>query len=280
MDWADLLSLGFFERGFMRHALLAAVPVAIVAPMVGTFVVQRRQSLIGDGIGHVAFAGVGLAYLLGFHVLAGAALLGVAAALTLTWLQRSGLTGDLSLAIVLYGGLAVGYLLLHRSDAGVGSALAVLFGSPLNLTLVEAAVIAALALVVLAVVAMLYRPLVAIAFDESAARVSGIHTDRLTLSLTVVVALVVVGGMYTIGVLLVAGLMVVPVAAASQLATSYRGTLLGAAAVGGFSALFGLVYAYYLDETPGAAIILTAVACYVASVLVRMARGRVRAAAA
>lgn len=280
MELADLWGLEFLDRAFMRHALIACLAIGVAAPTVGTFVVQRRQSLIGDGLGHVAFAGVGMAFLFDFPVLVGATVLSVLAAMVLPWLQRSGLTGDLSLAIIFYGGIALGYFFMHRSGTGVNNALGILFGSPLNLALSEALTIAGLGAVVLTVVSLLYRRLVAVAFDEQAARVSGIRTDRLVLVLTVVVALVVIGGMYAIGILLVAGLMVVPVAAASQLAHSYRGTMLGAAGVGAFSALFGLAYAYYADETPGAAIVLTAIACYVAAVGLRIIRARVEPAPA
>lgn len=268
----ELWAWELLGRDFMRHALIACLAVGVAAPTVGTFVVQRRQSLIGDGIGHVAFAGVGMAFLLDLPVLAGAALLSVLAALVLPWLQRSGLTGDLSLAMVFYGGIALGYAFMHRSGAGGTNALGVLFGSPLNLAWGEALTIAALALVVLAAVTVLYPRLVAVAFDEEAARVAGVRTHRVVVVLTVVVALVVVGGMQALGILLVAGMMVVPVAAASQLARSYRGTMLGAAGIGAFSALFGLVYAYYADETPGAAIVLTAIACYILALAVRSLR--------
>jgi zinc transport system permease protein len=275
----EALPLELLDRAFMRHALIACLAVGLAAPVVGTFVVQRRQSLIGDGIGHVAFAGVGLALLFDFPVLVGAGVLSVGAAVLLPWLQRTGLTGDLSLAIVFYGGIALGYFFLHRSG-GLNQAMGVLFGSTLNLSLADALTIAGLAAVVLAVVAVLYRRLVAVAFDEQAARVAGIRTDRLVLALTIVVALVVVGGMYALGILLIAAMMVVPVAAASQLARSYRGTTLGAAGVGAFASVFGLAYAYYADETPSAAIVLTAIACYLLAVGVRTIRHRVQPVAA
>lgn len=274
MELSELMPLEFLDRGFMRHALIACLAVGVAAPTVGTFVVQRRQSLIGDGLGHVAFAGVGMAFLLDLPVLVGAAALSVLAAVALPWLQRSGLTGDLALAIIFYGGIALGYFFMHRSGGGVNNALAILFGSPLNLSMADAVTIAGLGVAVLAVVALLYRRLVAVAFDEQAARVAGVRTERVVLALTVVVALVVVGGMYALGILLVAGMMVVPVAAASQLARSYRGTVLGAAGVGAFSAMFGLVYAYYADETPGAAIVLTAITCYILAVGIRSIRRR------
>lgn len=270
--------MSLLEFGFMQRALVAGLLVCTVAPLVGTFVVQRRQSLIGDGMGHVAFAGVGLAYLFGFSPLAGAAGLSLLAAYALYRLQRGGLGGDLSLALIFYGGIALGFLLLTRSGLGVSTVLVVLFGSPLNLTWPQVAAVAGLALLVAIVILALYGPLVATTFDEQAARSSGVPTDGLSLALTLTVALIVVGGMYVIGILLVAAMMVVPVAAASQVARSYRGTMLTAAALGGVSALAGLLFAYYADYTPGASIVMAAIMCYLAAASARMARQRTRTA--
>ncbi len=261
--------MSMLEFGFMQRALVACTAVCIVAPLVGAFVVQRRQSLIGDGMGHVAFAGVGVAFLAGFAPLWGAAGFAVLAAFALWKLQRSGMSGDLSLAMVFYGGIALGYLLMHRSGMGLNSVLVLLFGSPLNLDWDMVWPIVALAGTVCVIVLALYGPLVAAAFDESAARVSGVPTDKLALVLTIVVGLIVVGGMYALGLLLVAAMMVVPVAAASQLARSYRGTMALGAAIGGSSAIIGLTLAFYADLTPGASIVLTAIAWYLLAAAVR-----------
>lgn len=268
----DILTLGFMQR-----ALVACVVVCAVAPLVGAFVVQRHQSLTGDGMGHVAFAGVGLAFLLGVTPLLGALGLTVLAAFALFRLQRSGLTGDLSLALIFYGGIAFGYLFAARSGSGVNSVLGFLFGSPLNLTWASVAAVVALSLVVLVLVLALYGPLVAIAFDEEAARVSGLPTDGLVLTLTLVVALMVVGGMYAIGLLLVSAMMIVPVAAAAQLTASYRQTMALSAAIGGVSAIVGLTLATYADATPGSSIVLVAIAAYVTTATIGAARRRAAA---
>lgn len=265
----DLLALEF-----MHKALLACTVVSGVAPLVGTFVVQRQQSLTGDGMGHVAFAGVGLAFLVGVAPLLGALALTVLAALALFRMRRAGVGGDLSLALIFYGGIAFGYLFASRAGGGVNSVLGFLFGSPLNLSWGEVAAVVALALVVLAVVVALYPTLVAIAFDEAAARVAGVPTDGLVLALTLVVALIVVGGMSAIGLLLVSAMMVVPVAAAARLTSSYRGTMVAAAAIGAASGTVGLLVAFYADLTPGASIVLTAIAGYAAAAGVGAARGR------
>lgn len=265
----ELLTLGFLQK-----ALVACVVVSAVAPLVGAFVVQRQQSLTGDGMGHVAFAGVGLAFLVGVTPLVGALVLTVLAAFALFRMQRSGVTGDLSLALIFYGGIATGYLFAARSGSGINAVLGFLFGSPLNLTWGSVAAVTGLALLVLVLVLALYGPLVSIAFDEDAARVSGVPTHGLALTLTVIVALTVVGGMYAIGLLLVTAMMIIPVAAAARLATSYRQTMTLAALFGAASAAIGLVLAVYADTTPGSSIVLTAIAVFGGTSAVAAARRR------
>lgn len=262
--------------GFMQRALVACTIIAAVAPLVGAFIVQRGQSLIGDGMGHVAFAGVGLAFLVGVNPLLGALTLTIVAAFALVRLTRAGLGGDLSLAIVFYGGIASGYLLSARSANGQSQILPLLFGSPLNLTWTQVAVIAVLACAVVATVAVLYRSLVAVAFDEAAARVSGLPTQGLVLALTVLVSLVIVGGMGSIGLFLISAMMVLPVAAAAQLTSSYRGMLLVASGVGAGSAVIGLVAAFYFDAPPGAAIVLVALVAYLTATAMSAFTGRWR----
>lgn len=263
---------------FMRTALVACVLVGAAAPLVGTFVVQRRQSLIGDGMGHVAFAGVGLAAVLSVSPLLGALVLTVAAAFVLGRTRRARGAADVSLALVFYGGIALGFLFLARTGATGAGLVGFLFGSPLNLGWGDVAWIAALALGAALAVALLYPRLVAVAFDEEAARVAGVRTDRVALVLTLLVALMVVGGMPAVGLLLVSALMVVPVAAAARLARGYRATMLLGSAVGGVSAVGGLLLAYWFDTSPSAAIVLVAVAAN--PVLAAVARLRPRRARA
>lgn len=266
-----MTALGF---EFMQRALVATTVVCAVAPVVGTFIVQRRQSLVGDGMGHVAFAGVGLALLLAVHPLIGALTMTLVAAAVLVRLQRGGLGGDLSLALIFYGGIAVGFLLASRAGVGFASLLGFLFGSALNLSWGEVAAVVALSALVLALVVALFGPLAAMAFDEEAAHVGGVPTGGLVLALTALVGLIVVGGMQAVGLLLVSAMMVVPVAAASQLARSYRGTMTLASLVGAGSAVAGLLIAFYADYTPGASVVLTAIACYAVAAGARRFRTR------
>lgn len=246
----------------MQRALIACAVIGAVAPLVGGFIVQRRQSLIGDGMGHMAFAGVGLALLTGLHPLIGALGLTVVAAVALVSMTGRRVGGDLSLALLFYAGISAGFLFAARAGGGQTAVVGLLFGSPLNLVWWEVGAIAGLALVVVLITAAVYRQLVAIAFDEPSAKVSGISTQGLTLVLTLMVALIVVAGMTTIGLLLISAMMVIPVAAASQIAKSYRGTLAIGSTIGALSALLGLTASYYGDFAPGAAIVVSAILFY------------------
>jgi zinc transport system permease protein len=258
------------QYGFMQRALVACTVIAMAAPMVGCFIVQRRQALIGDGMGHMAFAGVGLAFIVGLDPLIGALVLTGLAALALVRLTRLDVGGDLSLALIFYGGLAAGFLFASRSGGGQNQVLALLFGSSLNLSWGQVAAVSALAAVVVLVVALLYPQLVAMAFDEAAARAAGVRTQGLVLALTLLVALVVVGGMSSIGLLLISAMMVIPVATAALVATSYRMTLCVASVVGGLCAVTGLLASFYADVPTGSAIVLVALAAYCITAFVRM----------
>ena len=262
------------ELEFMQRALIACTVIAATAPLVGSFIVQRRQSLIGDGMGHMAFAGVGLALLTGIHPLIGALGLTVIAAVALVRMSKRQGGGDLSLALLFYGGISAGFLFAARSGGGQTAVVGLLFGSPLNLQWWEVAAITALAGVVLLITAVVYRQLLAMAFDEASAKVAGIPTQALTLILTLMVALIVVAGMTTIGLLLISAMMVVPIAAATQIAGSYRATLAIGSAIGALSAVLGLAISYYGDFAPGAAIVVVAILCYLVTSTFALLTGR------
>ncbi len=249
------------------RAYLAGAVVGVTAPVVGSFLVQRRLALIGDGMGHLAFAGVALGVVLGASPLWGALLVAAAGALLLEGLRARGrLAGDVSLAIVFYVGIALGSVLLSAAGRFDASVLGVLFGSILTATWADVAEVAGLCALVLAATAVSYRGLLAVALDEETARASGLPVERLNLLLLGLVALLVGAGMRVVGLLLVASLLVIPVAAGSRLAHSFRGALLWAAAAGVASVLAGLVAAVWQGEiAPGGTIVLASAAIFAAA---------------
>jgi zinc transport system permease protein len=254
-----------FTADFGRRALVAATVIGLVAPVAGAFLVQRRLSLVGDGIGHLALAGVALGVLVGVSGLWGALIVAVLGAVLLETLRvRGRLTGDLSLALVFYLGIAAGGVGLSLAGRFDSSVLGVLFGTLFALGWSDVLLIAALGGLVVGSVILLYRPLLAVALDEETARAAGLPVDLLNLVLVGLTALLVVGGMRVVGLLLVAALMVVPVAAGSKVAHSFRATLGWAVAVGALSAWLGLgVAAWHGELIPGGTIVLTAIAVFV-----------------
>jgi zinc transport system permease protein len=255
-----------FTSGFGQRALVAATVVAAAAPIVGAFLVQRRLSLVGDGIGHLALAGVALGVLVGVSGLWGALIVAVLGAAGLEALRvRGRLTGDLSLALIFYLGIAAGAVGLSLAGRFDTSVLSVLFGSLFALSWADVGVIALLGVVVVSAVLLVYRPLLAVALDEETARAAGLPVDLLNFLLVTLTSLLVVGGMRVVGLLLVAALMVIPVAAGSKVAHSFRATLGWAVLVGAVSAWMGLVVAAWHGELiPGGTIVLTAIAAFLA----------------
>jgi zinc transport system permease protein len=254
-----------FTTEFGQRALIAATLVGLVAPFVGAFLVQRRLSLVGDGIGHLALAGVAVGALVGVSGTWGALIVALAGAAMLELLRvRGRLTGDLSLALLFYLGIAAGVVGLSLAGRFNTSALGILFGSLFAITWGDVVLIAVLGAIVVLAVILLYRPLLAVALDEETARAAGLPVDLLNLLMVGLTALLVVGGMRVVGLLLVAALMIVPVAAGSKVAHSFRATLGWAVVVGGTSAWLGLfIAAAHGELVPGGTIVLTSILAFV-----------------
>ena len=264
------LPMSILESEFMRMAFVAGAIVGVLAPAVGYFLVQRRMSLIGDGIGHVAFAGVALGYLLGISPVATALVASVLGAVAIEWLRSKRQTaGDQALALLFYTGIAAGVVLISAAGALNASLFAFLFGSILTVTDSDLLLVAGLGTVGLLAVAALYRGLVAVALDEEAARVSGVPVGALNVAFAALAAVTVAVSMRIVGVLLIAALMVLPVIAASRVAWSVRSTIFIAMGIGLGSAVVGLTIAYYANLAPGGTIVLTAASATVVATVVR-----------
>ena len=253
-----------FDRDYMQLALVAALVVGACAPLIGTFLVQKRMSLMGDGIGHVAFAGVSAGLVFGVWPVWTALIAAVGGALMVEWLRSRGrASGDLALAVLFYSGIAGGVVLTGVAGSLDAGTLTYLFGSILTVTERDAFTIAALGLVILTSVWFGWRALFAVIVDEEAGRVAGLPVDGLNLGLAALTAVTVVAGMRVVGILLVAALMVLPVGAAQRVSRSFRATLATASAIGCASAVCGLAAARAWGWAPGGTIVLVAAACFV-----------------
>jgi zinc transport system permease protein len=261
------------ELEFMRLAFAAGAVVGVLAPAVGFFLVERRQALIGDGLGHVAFAGVAAGVLLDVSPVLVALGFAVLAAVVVELLRsRAGAAGDQALALVFYVGLAVGVVLVSSAGALDAGLFQYLFGSILTVTRSDVALIAAVGALALAVVALLYRGLVGVVIDEEGSRVAGVRVDLLNLAVAVLAALTVAVAMRVVGILLVAALMVLPVTAAGRVGWSLLSTHAIAVGIGLGSVLCGLTISYYADLAPGGTIVLVAAGAYVGCSLLALGR--------
>jgi zinc transport system permease protein len=262
-----------FESEFMRLAFATGAIVGVLAPAVGFFLVQRRMSLIGDGIGHAAFAGVAAGYLLGVSPVLTALVAAVAAAIAVEWLRaRRQAAGDQALALVFYTGIALGVVLVSAAGALDVDLFAFLFGSILTVTTGDLILVAVLGGLGLAAIALLYRALAAVVLDEEGARVAGVPIGRLNVFVAVLAALTVALSMRVVGILLVAALMVLPVVAATRIAWSMASTVLLSIGLGLASVLGGLTVAYYADLPPGGTIVLLAAGAFVVTSAVATVR--------
>ena len=251
---------------FMRLAFGVGIVVGLLAPAVGFFLVERRQSLIGDGIGHVAFSGVAAGYLLDVSPVVTALLFAVVGAVAIELLRsRAGAAGDQALALVFYVGIALGVVLVSSAGAFNVNLFQYLFGSILTVTWADLWTVLGFGIAALAVVAVLYRGLVAAVIDEQGSRVAGLRVDLMNVVVAVLAALTVALSMRVVGILLIAALMVLPVIAANRIAWSMRSTLGLAMGIGLVAVLAGLTLAYYGDLPPGGTIVLVAAGAFVAA---------------
>ncbi len=264
-----------FESEFMRLAFATGAIVGLLAPAVGFFLVQRRMSLIGDGIGHTAFAGVAAGYLLGISPVLTALVASVGGAVGIEWLRtRRRTAGDQALALLFYTGIAAGVVLASAAGALNVDLFAFLFGSILTVTRGDLVLVAVLGIAGLATVFLLYRALAGTVIDEEGARVAGVPVGVLNVVVAGLAGITIAVSMRIVGILLIAALMVLPVIAAGRVAWSMRSAVVLAMAIGLTSVFAGLTLAWYADLAPGGAIVLMAAAAFVVTSVIEALRGR------
>ncbi|RMI13625.1 metal ABC transporter permease [Cellulomonas triticagri] len=278
MTWFETLQ-AMLSSPLMQRALLAAVLVGAAAPVVGTFLVQRRLALMGDGIGHVALTGVALGWLVGTWAglvpsdtlaVPGAVVASVVGATAIEWVRARGRTsGDLALAIMFYGGIAGGVLLIKLAGGTNANLVSYLFGSISTVSTADLWWIAGLAVGVLLVGLGLRHALFAVSHDEEFARGSGLPVTALNMVVATMSALTVTVAMRVVGLLLVSALMIVPVAVAQLIAGSFARTMALASAIGVAVSVVGLSITYWEDVPPGATIVLLAIALYAMAAVTR-----------
>ena len=285
--------MSLFADPLMQRALIVALLVGLSAPVIGTYLVQRRMALLGDGIGHVALAGVAAGWLAGSLAhfaqrdalaLPGAVIFAVAAAVTIERLRARGTSpADVAMAILFYGGIAGGVLLIGAAGGTSTNLLGYLFGSISTVTWTDVWLTIALSGLILAVGLGLRHALFAVTHDQDFATASGLPVRTLNLVVAVLAAVTITVSMRVVGVLLVSGLMILPVAIAQQMTRAFARTMALAMGLGATLTVTGLTITYYRNLQPGALIVVLGVGAYAIAATVRSVvsanGGRVAAAA-
>jgi len=257
-----------FSYDFMVRALVAGLLVAVAVPLMGSFLVARRYSLIADSLAHVSLAGVGAGLLLGAAPVIVAIPVTAIGALLLEWLrQNRRLSGEVGLAILMSGGLALAVVFANLAKGSNADFTSYLFGSITTTTRADVVTLAVAAALAVGVIAMNYRALLHIAYDEDSARIAGYPVTFLNYLLAALAAVMVVLSLRIVGGLLISALLVIPVVIASQLAGSFLKTILWAIAVAMVAVVGGLVLAFYAGIAAGGAIVLTAITLLIATMI-------------
>lgn len=260
----------FLSYAFMQNAIAAALLVSVATGVIGVFVVVNRMVFLSGGIAHAAYGGIGLGVFLGISPLAGAFVFTSLAAIGMGLVQRkAGERADTIIGVLWAVGMALGEIFLELSPGFSGDRMSYLFGSILMVSSADLWWMLALDLVILLVVAVCYRQLVAISFDETFATVRNLPVVALYLVLTTLVAIAIVLIMRVTGLILVIALLTIPVAIASWFYFDLKRLMIFATICGALFSLGGLWLSYVLDLRSGATIVALAGAVYLVGLCVR-----------
>jgi len=274
--------LDILTSDLLRYPLIIAVLIGLAAPVVGTYLVQKKLSLLGDGLGHVALTGVAVGWLVGAWVTAtpadllaipGALAASVLGALLIEYVREVSHTSrDVALAILFYGGIAGGVVIIQLAGGTSQNLVGYLFGSLSTVTRPDMVISLVLAVVVIGLGVGLMGLLSAVTADEEFARASGLPVRTVNVLIAVMAALTVTLSMRIVGALMVSALMIVPVAAAQHLVVGFARTMRTAMVIAVLCSLGGLLLTVYMDLPPGGVIVLATVAVYAVALAVRAIR--------
>jgi manganese/iron transport system permease protein len=259
----DPLGFGFFVR-----ALLASSMVGVVCAVVGTYMVLRGLAFMGDALSHAAFPGVVAAYLLKAPFYIGAAIAAVGTALAIGWISRRGnLRGDTAIGVLFAGMFALGIFLFSTINNYVGDLFGFLFGEVLGISDSDVLALLVLGVVVLVVIAILWKEFLYATFDPLGAAASGLRVVPLEYLFLALIALTIVISLQAVGIILVVAMLVTP-AATAQLLTQRFGRLMAVSvAIGAVSPIVGLYLSFWLNSASGATIVLVETAIFLVALL-------------
>ncbi|MBU1932169.1 metal ABC transporter permease [Patescibacteria group bacterium] len=262
--------LEIFQYGFMRNALAAGVLVSIACGIIGTYVVINRIVFLSGGIAHAAYGGIGLGYFLGINPVIGAIAFSLVSSLGMGLVHRkTGQRSDTIIGVMWAIGMALGIIFLDMSPGYKADLMSYLFGSILAVPQSDLVIMLVLNLIIILLVALFYRELQAISFDETFAFVVNVPVNRLYLMLVCLIGLSVVMTMRIVGLIMVIALMTMPPAIAGLFVKDMKRMMVLSVFLSILFTFVGLLLSYYLNLTSGATIILVAGVAYLISFIIQ-----------
>lgn len=262
--------LEIFEYAFMQRAFLAALLVGVVSPVIGTFIVMRRLSFIGNTLSHTALAGVAIGIVAGVNPIIGGVVVAVLAALGINKLREQYKNfEDLAMLIIMSAGMALAVIIISLSGGFTTSISTYLFGSIVAVTKVDLLAIALMAVIILVVVVLMYKELLFISFDEESVKISGIKYRSINLIFMILIALTIAVSMRIVGILLVSAMMIIPVATSMQISKSFKQTFWLAILFAEISSIAGFIIAYYFNIASGGTIVLVSVTILLVTLFIK-----------
>ncbi|MFU0782749.1 MAG: ABC-type Mn2+/Zn2+ transport system, permease component [Thermoanaerobacterium thermosaccharolyticum] len=249
--------LNIFTYDFMIRAFLAGGFISVIAPLVGSFLVLRRLSQMGDTLSHVALAGVAAGFLIGINPTIGSIIFVILSSFGIERLRKSYFRySEISIAVVMSAGMAIAVILLSLSSGSPANIMNYLFGSIISINNTDVLLSLLLSIAVITVIYIFYKELLYITFDEEAALISGIPVNLVNIIFTMIVAITVAVSMRIVGALLVSALMVIPAAASLKIAKNFRQTIFYAILFSFISVFVGIILSFYLNLSPGGSIVI------------------------
>lgn len=262
------------QYAFIVRALLAAIMVGIVCPVIGTYIVLRGMAFLGDALAHIILPGVVVAYLLGWPLALGALAMGIGAAIGIGALtERRVLKEDTAIGVILAGLFALGVALLSATGNYAVDLTHFLFGNLLGVTAADLRLTFLLALAVLLTIGLLFKEFMVISFDPMLAITLRLPERFLRYLLLVLLAVTIVISLQVVGIALMLAMLVTPAATASLLTRRLRAMMVWAAAIGVFSGVTGVYLSFYLDIASGPAVVLVATAVFILTFIFAPHRG-------
>ena len=274
MNLIDFL-LSPLAYDFFVRALVASALVGVACAVIGSFVVLKGMSFIGDAVSHAAFPGIVIAYMLGLPIILGGAVASIVTALGIGALtRRSGLRSDSIIGVLIAGMFALGVALFSSIPNYVGDLFHFLFGDVLGINVADLIALSLLVLLLLVVVRILWKELLFATFDPLGAGAAGLPVRRLDDLLLILIAVTIVISLQAVGIVLVVAMITTPAATAQMLVQRIGKMISTAALIGVVSAVAGLYLSYAFDLASGAAIVLVETALFLLVLLVTSLRGR------